>query len=227
MVRRYRSGWWLEQKYWEEGWTQREIAEECGVSPRTIRTYMNESGIPTREVEGENHPLYGESRDEEVREQISETLAGREFSAETRARMSESHEGNEVPPEVRRKISEALTGITRSEETRRKMSESRTGEQNPMWKHGQGWRYGPGWSRARKRVRERDEVCQHCGHDGSEHQLEVHHIVPMWKFQAAENVDLRTAHDDSNLVLLCKPCHHRAEYGQIDFESSVNDPLED
>lgn len=37
MVRRYRSGWWLERKYTEEGWTQRELAEECDVSPRTIR----------------------------------------------------------------------------------------------------------------------------------------------------------------------------------------------
>lgn len=139
--------------------------------------------------------------------------------------MSESHEGNEVPPEIRRKISEVLTGITRPEETRRKMSESRTGQQTPMWKHGRAWRYGAGWSRARRRVRERDEVCQHCEHDGSEHRLEVHHIVPTWKVRAAEDVNLRIAHDESNLVLLCTPCHHRAEYGQIDFDSGVTDPL--
>lgn len=37
---------------------------------------MNEFGIPTRDVEGENHPMYGRSRDEAVRERISETLKG-------------------------------------------------------------------------------------------------------------------------------------------------------
>jgi DNA-directed RNA polymerase specialized sigma subunit len=32
MARRYRSGWWLEIKYWDEELTQREIGEECDVS---------------------------------------------------------------------------------------------------------------------------------------------------------------------------------------------------
>jgi DNA-binding transcriptional MerR regulator len=76
VVERYRSGWWLALKYHDEGWTQREIAEECGVSPRCIREYMNEFDIETRAVEGENHGLYGEERDEAVKEKIAESLRG-------------------------------------------------------------------------------------------------------------------------------------------------------
>ena len=45
MTKRYQNPDWLERKYWEEGLTQREMAEICGVSPTTIRTYMKEFGI--------------------------------------------------------------------------------------------------------------------------------------------------------------------------------------
>ena len=218
MVRRYRSGWWLERKYWDEGWTQREIAEECGVSARTIRTYMNEFGIPTREVAGENHPLYGESRDEEVRERISEALKGREVSEETRERIAAAQEGTKLPADVREKISESLRGISRSEETRQKMSESTSGERNPNWRGGYSRRYGSGWSIARDRVRERDEVCQQCEHDGSDDQLEVHHIIPVRLFRESPHVRLEDAHALENLVLLCGPCHRRADYGLLGLD---------
>ncbi|WP_132058258.1 LuxR C-terminal-related transcriptional regulator [Halorussus amylolyticus] len=38
-MKRYRSGHWLERKYWDEGLTQKEIAEECGISATTVREY--------------------------------------------------------------------------------------------------------------------------------------------------------------------------------------------
>lgn len=226
MVKRYRNGWWLHRKYHEEGMTQAEIAEECGVSPRAIRNWMKRRGVSRRDVEGENHPLYGESRSDEVRERISETMQGREFDEETRRRMAEAQTGAELPEETREKISDSLEGLARPDATRRKMSESTSGEQNPMWTDGQSGRYGPGWNQAREEVRERDEVCRQCGHDGSERRLEVHHLVPMWRFRAAEGVDLRTAHDRSNLVLLCRACHMQAEHGDLGFESGVDDPLD-
>lgn len=220
-MKRYRNGHWLEVKYWDEGLTQREIAEECGVSPTTIRTYMNRHDIPTREMRGENHPMYGRERTEEEREKISETLSGRSFSEETRKRMSKSHEGNEIPDSVRERISESLEGIDRSEETRHKMSESTAGEDNPNWRGGYSYRYGSGWSVARERVRKRDEVCQNCGHDGSERRLEVHHIVPVRVFRQTTGLSVEDTHDGENLVLLCNRCHGKADHGKIELDSPI------
>jgi transcriptional regulator with XRE-family HTH domain len=57
MARRYHDAEWLEQKYHEEGLTQREIAELCGVSPSAIRKWMDRNDIDTREVRGGNHGL--------------------------------------------------------------------------------------------------------------------------------------------------------------------------
>lgn len=217
----YQKSHWLEAKYWEEGLTQQEIADKCGVSPRTIREYMDRYDIPTRDMEGEDHPMYGRERTEEEKQKISSTLEGRSFSEETRRRISEAQRGRELPPEVRGKISESLEGITRSEDTRRKMSESTAGEDNPNWRGGYSRRYGSGWSFARDKVRERDEVCQHCGHDGSEYRLEVHHIVPVRIFRQAEDLAVADAHHKENLVLLCNRCHGRAEHGKIEFHEPV------
>lgn len=224
MVTRYHSGWWLAQKYWREGWTQREIADECGVSPRTIRKWMNRFDIPRRDLTGENHPLYGTERSEEVREAISESLQGRTFAESTREKMSLARRGESLSAETRERISEALTGITRSAETRRKMSESRRGADNPQWKGGHCRRYGPGWTAARRLVRERDEVCQSCGRDGTDEPLEVHHIIPLRTFRDSDAVALSWAHDPSNLVLLCRSCHNRAEHGSLSFESGLEEP---
>jgi 5-methylcytosine-specific restriction endonuclease McrA len=220
-MKRYRNGHWLEIKYWDEGLTQKDIAEEYGVSPTTIRKSMKRFDIPTRDLSGENHPMYGRERTEEEKRKISESLEGRAFSEETRRRMSQSHEDNEIPEEVREKISESLEGFTRPEETRRKMSESTAGEQNPNWRGGYSHRYGSGWSVVRERIEERDEVCQHCGHDGSEHRLEVHHIVPVRIFRQTPDLSVEDAHEEENLVLLCKRCHGKADHGSIEFDAPI------
>lgn len=220
-MKRYRSGHWLEVKYWDEGLAQKEIAEECGVSPRTVREYMNRFDIPTREMRGENHPMYGRERTEEEKQKISESLKGRSVSEETRQRISESLEGSELSAEVRRKISESLEGITRSEATRRKMSESTAGEENPNWRGGYSNRYGSGWSVTREKILERDEVCQHCGHDGSDNRLEVHHIVPIRVFRRTQHLTIEDAHDEENLVLLCNRCHGKADHELIEFDAPI------
>lgn len=225
MVERYRSGWWLAIKYHGEGWTQREIADECGVSPRCIREYMNEFDIETRAVEGENHGLFGQERDEEVKEAISDALRGREFDDEARQRMAAAHTGREIPEQVRERIADSLTGREKPPETRAKMSQSRRGVDNHAWRGGHVYRYGPGWTAAREAARDRDEVCRQCGHDGSERTLDVHHIVPVRHFRDAEDASLEAAHDLSNLVLLCRACHAAAEHGRIGFESGIADPL--
>ncbi|WP_246983256.1 HNH endonuclease [Halorientalis marina] len=226
MTKRYRSGWWLAIKYHDEDLTQREIAAECAISPRCIRSYMDEYGIETRDVEGEHHGLYGKKRDEDVEEAISASLEGREFSDETNEKRADAQRGRSPSAEVRQKISDALEGTTKSAATRRRMSEATAGEQNPNWRGGYSRRYGAGWSVARETVHERDEVCQRCGADGTDRRLEVHHIVPVRRFRTASNAEISDAHDPGNLVLLCHHCHPKADHGLISFDSSLDDPLD-
>jgi 5-methylcytosine-specific restriction endonuclease McrA len=224
MGKRYHDADWLRQRYHEEGMTQAEIAEECGVSPRAIRDWMKRHEIPRREMEGENHPLYGQERDESVKKSISETLTDREYPEKWRERLSQELRGNEIPETVRARISESLTGMTRPEETRQKMSQSTRGEANPQWEGGVDPYYGPGWSMARRKARERDEVCQNCGATTETARLEVHHIIPLRLFEQSESAERSEAHDLSNLVLLCRPCHMRAEHGDLNFESGIDAP---
>ena len=224
MPPKYRNADWLEARYHGDGWTQREMADACGVSPRTIRERMKRHDIETRDMEGENHPLCGESRDESVRERISETMEGREVSEETRERMSESHIGNKVPEAAREKISRALEGRKKSAETRTKMSKSRLGDSNPNWKGGHTNYYGPGWNPARKAVRNRDKVCQNCGADDEEANLEVHHIIRVQEFIDASGVGRSEAHSMDNLILLCRDCHVNVHYGELEFETEIQHP---
>jgi 5-methylcytosine-specific restriction endonuclease McrA len=89
------------------------------------------------------------------------------------------------------------------------MSEATAGAENPNWKGGYSPRYGSGWAVARKRALDRDQVCQHCGHDGSDDRLEVHHIIPVREFREASKANLSDAHQLDNLVVLCQRCHPR------------------
>jgi len=217
--RRYRDADWLREAYHEREWTQAEIADECGVSPRCIRDWMDRHGIDTRDPVGEHHGLYGEPRDEETRAKIAETMQGRDFPVTARRRISEAQVGRELAEETREQISESLTGREKSRETRLRMSESSAGPQNSNWKGGYRARYGAGWSVARERVLKRDEVCQHCGEDGTTLQLDVHHIVPIRAFRELPGFEVSEAHRLDNLVVLCKRCHALAEHGSIDTPS--------
>lgn len=111
MSRRYRDGNWLREQYWEQGLTQREVAEKCGVSARATRKWMTEFGIERREMTGETHPLYDEEREPSVREAISDALTGREFDETVRKRMSDAHSGSELPTETRKKCPSPCRGF--------------------------------------------------------------------------------------------------------------------
>lgn len=224
MARRYHDAEWLRERYHEEGMTQAEIAEECGVSPRAIRKWMKRHDIPRREVKGENHPLHGQERDESVKQSISDTLTDREYPDEWRKRLREELTGNEILEDVRRRISESLTGMTRPDETRRKMSESTRGEANPRWEGGVDPYYGSEWSMARRKARRRDEVCQNCGAGDETARLEVHHVIPLRLFEQSDIAEKNDAHDLSNLVTLCRACHMEAEHGDLSFESGIDSP---
>lgn len=71
--------------------------------------------------------------------------------------------------------------------------------------------YGPLWKERRVEILERDDwICQGCGRGEEElgYTPRVHHIRPFSKFDEDE---IEAAHDYSNLVALCEPCHSRWE----------------
>ena len=55
-------------------------------------------------------------------------------------------------------------------------------------------------SSAKKKVKERDTVCQCCGEFNE--ILECHHIFPVAKYP-------QLASDEGNMVLMCQSCHAR------------------
>lgn len=220
----YKREAWLYEKYHEEGRTQAEMADICGISPRTIGEWMNRHDVETRDLKGEDHPLYDRERDEGVKETISETLSGRDFDRETGQKTADANRGRTLSSETRAKISEALTGTTRPESTRRKMSRSSAGESNSNWRGGYSRRYGAEWATARRRALDRDDVCRHCAHDGSEYRLEVHHVIPVREFLDSDDASLTDAHDLENLVVLCKQCHPKADHGQLGFDTGIEPP---
>ncbi|ELY70254.1 HNH endonuclease [Natrinema versiforme] len=73
--------------------------------------------------------------------------------------------------------------------------------------------YGRTWWRIRRQALERDEYeCQHCGAEKATlgRNPDVHHVRPVRSFD-----DPEAAHTMANVVTLCRPCHRRAEDGQI------------
>lgn len=70
--------------------------------------------------------------------------------------------------------------------------------------------YGPEWDDIVEEIRERDEVCQICGEDGSERILDVHHLIPLREFKTHESSNRR-----KNLILLCRKHHKEVELGQL------------
>lgn len=82
-----------------------------------------------------------------------------------------------------------------------------SGEDHWAWEGGPV-DFGEDWYEMRAKIRERDEVCQKCGEDGSGDQLHVHHIVPRREF---ENVNESNTRD--NLILVCRSCHMKVEKG--------------
>ena len=217
----YRDADWLEACYWDDELTQQEIADECEVHVRTIRDWMNRHGIETRKPEGEYHGLHGEERDEETKVAISGSLQGRKFTDETRARMAAAKRGRTIPESVRAQISEALAGQAKSLETRRRMAAARGCEWHAD--RPDEVRYGAGWTDARETALEGQSACQHCGHDGCEYLLDVHHLIPVRHFVDHNDYDAQDAHFQANLVVLCRSCHVKAEHRMIEEFAPWND----
>lgn len=233
MPKQYHDPDWLHHHYWEQGKTQKQIAIEAGVSPTTIGKMMKKHGIKTRKPTGKYHGHYGTQRSEQTKQKISQTLQGRELTHEWRDKISESLTGNSIPQETRDKISRSLTGIKRSKATRRKMSNSTKGENNPKWNGGyhESWYQGVEWKIAKEEIKNTQLTCQACMHDGSSDALDIHHIVPIRFFDADTTLTVTDAHVLGNLIRLCRPCHTKAEFGDIvikpNFESIPKKTRED
>jgi len=89
------------------------------------------------------------------------------------------------------------------------LSANRSGEEHPMYIDGGEDYYGTKWEKIAKQVRERDNYqCRACGalQDNLDRDLDVHHIIPFREFESAKE-----AHQQSNLVSLCRSCHQKWE----------------
>ncbi len=77
--------------------------------------------------------------------------------------------------------------------------------------------YGPDWQEQRAKTRARDGFrCSECGaKETGNRQHDVHHRVPfrVFGYVPGLNRNDREANRLSNLVLLCRRCHHRLEAG--------------
>jgi len=109
-----------------------------------------------------------------------------------------------------------------SEDCRRTwLSETFAGTGHPNWQGGDGLNYGRGWSRIREAALERDGYeCVVCSKSRAEigHNPDVHHIVPVRQFIEADGRERADAHQLENVVSLCRPCHRKAEAGDITRE---------
>ena len=91
-----------------------------------------------------------------------------------------------------------------------------TGENSPFWKGGHEPYYGPNWSSQRRKARARDGyACQICGEKENGRELPVHHIIPFREFELER---YKEANQLSNLIILCRPCHGKADRGKISID---------
>lgn len=87
---------------------------------------------------------------------------------------------------------------------------AKSGSDSAQWKGGTSahYRRGADWPASSEAARVRDgRACKGCGKpesalDGKRKRLDVHHIVP-WSVGQSNAI--------SNLVTLCRSCHHRSE----------------
>lgn len=94
-------------------------------------------------------------------------------------------------------------------------SDHKTGENAPRWRGGSPNHYGPSWRRQRRAALSRaDAACELCGLTREQHRtlhgrdLEVHHKVPFRVFGVEHHAQANAL---SNLVVVCRSCHHQIE----------------
>lgn len=186
---KYKDREWLYEQYVDEERTNKDIAEECGVSDSTICRWKQKLDIPSRGHEMPDH----------VREKVSETLSGK-YTGEDHHRY-----GATFSEETRRKMSEAKQGENNPwyGKSRPEFAEKMKGENNPSWKGGvtedYDFRCTTQWQDFSEDVKERaDWTCENCGAHGSESKLHTHHAHP---------VSEGGGKWDNVFIVLCHDCH--------------------
>jgi len=181
---------WLNQRYWIDGESTTDIASELGVDASTVGYWLNKHGLGTRDKNARDARLEDKSAMRNL--YIDKDMSGIELTDEldcdrkTVYRWLHQHGlVGEKTPKPHRK-----------------------GSDNPRFKGG-GRDYGESWEPIRRKIRERDGVCQSCGMSRKTHRekwdedLHVHHIIPAREFDK-NDPDMN---DPDNLVALCRKCH--------------------
>ena len=235
----YRDEEHLHKLYHDDGKSLTEIADEAGVAPQTIHSWMIRLDIPRRSVEeGDGHLQHSKV-------EVTCSNCGTELTrVPSRMDRNERHfcsgschmewrskhwTGSDNPLFNRVTVSctwcdnsfEVLPRDLRKQERFfcsddchfSWRSEFLSGENHPRFSGGRA-KYGVGWNESKKKtVRERDgHECQVCGM-GQENHLEKYGCC----LHVHHLIPARQFNDDaarnamSNLVSLCYRCHRRAE----------------
>jgi transposase len=194
--RPYTDKSWLREKYHKQQLSTQEVAGLCDVSKETIRRWLNNHSIETRD----------HSEAAQLRVEKHPHTVGNESEAFRNANAWEQ------------------MGKEEQDEFREWLSKRRTGENNPMWNvtgadHPQwnpdreevNFYSSKEWSEARRKALERDgHQCRECG--GTDWELHVHHRTPVSEGGAPFRLD--------NLMALCARCHDQ-RHPNVDILASV------
>jgi hypothetical protein len=92
------------------------------------------------------------------------------------------------------------------------------GENNPNYNPDSIDKTGPNWlEQRRKRIEKDNGCCVDCGMSMEEsiqkygNELDVHHIMPRYLYDEPDGFDYKSANKLSNLVSMCRSCHHKWE----------------
>jgi 5-methylcytosine-specific restriction endonuclease McrA/plasmid maintenance system antidote protein VapI len=216
----------LRQAYYELG-SLEEVAEKFGVSWYTIQEWMDRHGIPTFQLDPD-HPVYDPKALCKIYRELNSISAVAEelgisentvskWMNEFELEMNQRHHnrGNRVTVECDNCSKQKTVYETFLTDGRKFcdqscqgewLSENQVGEEHPLYQGGTTPSYGSGWETVRKKVLERDNLCQVCGDTPDSRELDVHHIKPVREFDSPEK-----AHSLDNLVALCRSCHRKIE----------------
>lgn len=173
-----------------EGMTSVSIGAMLSVHHRVVYGWLRKLGLSRNRSEANRIAWqYGRFDREKAQHRAYDT----QFNLASKGRLC-PWKGQQLPPQWRDNISQGMTG-------------TRVGANHPGWKGGAYSHYGSGWKRAKRIALERaNGQCEKCHTTPSNQRCDVHHKIPVRCFS-----DIADAHAQTNLIVLCRLCHHSAE----------------